>query len=756
MQQASTGKRDRTLYGIPLILVTVALVVAALVYAQQALEIEGPRSRAIVAANNIDREIARANEALSRLREALLVDSPGQAVADFDPVIQAVRCRRGEEEIFAASVTPTSAVELEGRSLPQSGDVTVVAAQQVIIAGGSFDIRSYALLDLSEALASTEGLVPRLVTESLPQEVEQQARRDGWVAHGEESAPEFVAATSWGLFVAVQAPPTGPSSSTRLLLWVMAGIALVVVPLLGAKLLVRPVRGPKSGQERLVGAAVELIRASAVSSQIDQLLRALERALNEGDNVRWRLVAAEAIEKGDVDDVDVSVDDLRLALERATRASNKDSAVTKAVRAPETDGDGRTLFVVRDVGAVYGVAIAEGDLTGGRLSRGAELLLRITAASLRTATLLERLVASEQHAAVGRLAAGVAHEVNNPLAYVVMNLRSLERTVEGDRLDAVREALEGAQRIELVIRGLRVLFRGSEELVFRRVDMLELLTKTRRIASARRVGTPIEVEAESALWVEGDEVGLGQVALNLMTNAVDAVSECAEPKVTVRLYRKASQIIVDVIDNGPGVPAALQGRLFEAFVSDKGKKGTGLGLGIARSFARAHGGEVSLYSTKFGETIFRFAMPESRARPSAPPPPQPEPIERLHHGAYPRPKVLLIDDEAQLIRAMKRWLDEVAEITGTTSALEALELVEEQRFSLILCDLNMPKMSGVEFVDALRERDRELSGRVVIMTGSVEANLPDIRVITKPVSPDTVRDLLEESSQIIDQSSATS
>ena len=190
------------------------------------------------------------------------------------------------------------------------------------------------------------------------------------------------------------------------------------------------------------------------------------------------------------------------------------------------------------------------------------------------------------------------------------------------------------------------------------------------------------------------------------------------------------------------VPEDLR-HLFEAFHTTKGDSGTGLGLYTSKSLAQAQGGDLSLSSTGADGTTFRLSLPECDrlgATPSVFPPPSDELADTPVPGE--RPTILVLDDDSSLVRALKRWLGRWADVTGTTDPSRALELAATGSFDLVLSDLNMPKMSGAEFVRTLRERSPEAAERTVIMTGSGNVDDLDVRVVRKPIQPSVIKALL--------------
>jgi CheY-like chemotaxis protein len=193
------------------------------------------------------------------------------------------------------------------------------------------------------------------------------------------------------------------------------------------------------------------------------------------------------------------------------------------------------------------------------------------------------------------------------------------------------------------------------------------------------------------------------------------------------------------VDNGTGVPAAARGQLFAPFFTTKGSEGTGLGLYLSRSFAQAHGGDLELARTSEHGSTFALHIPAITPSRVAPAPRQPTPIPARPSAA----RVLVVDDEGAIVRGITRWIGKRAQVTGCCDPVEALELASRGDYALILCDLDMPRMTGMDFVRALEQRNAETASRVVIMTGGDASSVaPTIRVVPKPLSPNLLEELL--------------
>jgi PAS domain S-box-containing protein len=241
----------------------------------------------------------------------------------------------------------------------------------------------------------------------------------------------------------------------------------------------------------------------------------------------------------------------------------------------------------------------------------------------------ERLRRSQKMEAVGSLAAGIAHEINNPMAYVRSNLSLLQRTwdeiasdlakLEGEGAPAelgarvadceelIEQSLDGVERTIAIVRDMRAFTHGG---VTREcVDLHAVLEGALRLA-APRIGAGIRVERDfgGAALVRGVPGSLAQVFLNLVLNAVQAVGESG----TVRVRTRAGdgEVRVDVEDDGPGIPEAVRERLFEPFFTTKpAGEGTGLGLYVSWQIVRIHDGEIVVDSAPERGTRFTVRLP---------------------------------------------------------------------------------------------------------------------------------------------------
>ncbi len=361
----------------------------------------------------------------------------------------------------------------------------------------------------------------------------------------------------------------------------------------------------------------------------------------------------------------------------------------------------------------------------------------------------DRLALSDRLASVGSLAAGVAHEINNPLAYVHVNLEfALERlgSEAGPVREALQEAAEGVGRVRQIVRDLKTFSRPEREvqqpvqlgaLVETAINMAQ--NEIRHRAQLRRELGPTPV-----VWA--NEARVGQVLLNLLVNAAQAIPEgrATEHQIFVRTgTTDEGHALVEVVDTGGGIPKELLSRVFDPFFTTKTiGVGTGIGLTISHAIVTGLGGTLTLENNADRGCTARVILPAGRPNDAHERTPQHGRLEESTVGR--RARLLVIDDEVQIGSAIRRMLARRHDVTVHTRARTALdEISAGARFDLVLCDLMMPDLTGPEFVKLLGETAPELSPRVVLMTGG--AFTPQareflatarLRVLEKPFDTD--------------------
>ncbi|WP_239014622.1 MASE1 domain-containing protein [Archangium violaceum] len=417
---------------------------------------------------------------------------------------------------------------------------------------------------------------------------------------------------------------------------------------------------------------------------------------------------------------------------------------------------GEVVLAHKDGSRVY----SEMQLSPVRDARGRVAHFVATHRDVTTQKQLQaKLVSAERIAAVGTLAAGVGHEINNPLAYLVLNLegaeQGLKRGPEGlaearARLECARE---GAERIRVIVRDLKVFSRqaGEERAM---LDVNEVVVPALRMAAhAVRPRARLVEDFGHPPRVMGSEARLGQVMLNLLVNALQAIPEGNPEKHEVRVRTgsdAAGRALVEVSDTGCGMSPTVQARIFDPFFTTKSSgEGTGLGLAICQQIVQAHGGELRVRSEEGKGSVFTVLLPAAEQE-FVPAPVSVAPTPEPAHP--PRRRILIIDDEPRLAQSMRMLIEPSHDVFVTTRGAEALAWVGEgQRFDLVLCDLQMPGTTGMDVYSHLRAHVPEMAERLVFISGGAytQATRDFVRsvrnrILEKPVRPDELLATIDE------------
>lgn len=365
-------------------------------------------------------------------------------------------------------------------------------------------------------------------------------------------------------------------------------------------------------------------------------------------------------------------------------------------------------------------------------------------------TLAERLSQHQRLVTTGTLAAGVGHEINNPLTYLLANLdmavEELELIGGGSPSQRIAEivglldqAREGGQRVKRIVRGLKSLVREDADVV--PTNPRSIIDSALSIANHElRSQATVALELADIPPVRVDESRLTQVVVNLLINAAQAfpTSSPATNQIIVRTSRVGSSVAIDIIDNGPGIGPDVLPRIFDPFFTTKALGvGTGLGLAISHGIVTAFGGTLEC-TTQLGRgTTFRIKLPAASEQP-------PESAEL----AVPvRGRVLVIDDERTILVSMTRMLGREFEVVTVDDSRESLRLFESgEQFDVVFCDISMPHMSGMELYDRVAEIQPELAARFVFVSGDITrddirrflARIPNER-LEKPFSVHNLR-----------------
>jgi PAS domain S-box-containing protein len=339
-----------------------------------------------------------------------------------------------------------------------------------------------------------------------------------------------------------------------------------------------------------------------------------------------------------------------------------------------------------------------------------------------------RLRQTQKLEAVGILAAGVAHEINNPLTYVLSHLQTMlqdfARTEAAAPLSPVlesmrnhvREAADGADRVRNIVRDLKTFARRGEEEERGAVDVIGVLETAIKLAAHElRNRARVRRDLRPVPQAVGDPGRLSQVFVNLLINAAQAIEEGAAERNEISIATRATEeeVLVEVSDTGSGITPENLDRLFDPFFTTKSSSGgSGLGLSICYNIVSSFGGRIEVQSKPGMGSRFTVRLPIARA-----PRVEPAAVPAIR-AASRRGRILVVDDEPFVLSTVTMILGRDHELVGVGSGAEALAAIEkDDHFDVILCDLMMQKSSGMDVYGQLLKRHPRLARRLVFMTG---------------------------------------
>ena len=355
--------------------------------------------------------------------------------------------------------------------------------------------------------------------------------------------------------------------------------------------------------------------------------------------------------------------------------------------------------------------------------------------------------------ALGELASGMAHDLNNTLGALSLRIELLANDVvcakaQGDNIDSIRRICADASAR---VRRLQDFGRRRHDQPLEIIDLGRVIREAIELARpelervAQLEGIPLDIVAElpELPGVRGDAADLRHVFINLLLNARDAMPSGG--RITVTARADGQRIHASVADQGIGIPEAHIDRIFDPFFSTKGQRGTGLGLAIAASVMVRHEGTISARNRPEGGAMIELELPVAPIRRTAVPPKLPAPPVLRHKS------VLVIDDDAEHLEATRKVLEQAGQtVTTELSGRAAIERVNKgEKFDIVLCDIGMPDLNGWEVARAISA----VSPTTPIFMVSGWANEIDERdprrkivagVLAKPVSLETLYGILGE------------
>ncbi len=354
---------------------------------------------------------------------------------------------------------------------------------------------------------------------------------------------------------------------------------------------------------------------------------------------------------------------------------------------------------------------------------------------------LDRLVS------LGTLSAGIAHEINNPLTFILGNAEHLRELIADGKeppAEVVDDIVDGAERIATIVRDLKVFARAEVSATPRGFEPRAAIELAVKLAgSTTRSLATIVTSIESTRLVKAVESRLVQILVNLLINAAQSMpGNRTDGTITIRSWDQGDGVGISVADTGIGMSPEVVARVFDPFFTTKAHVGTGLGLSVCYGLISGMGGQIALSSIENEGTTASLWLPAANSEAAWKPAPHPtsQPQSRL--------RILVIDDEPLVRSCTMRLLagHDVTAVDGYRAAVERL-VVRRESYDVILCDLTMPDGTGMDLHARLVHERPEIVPCVIYVTGETSSSLSaeflsgvSNRHLLKPVSREILRE----------------
>ena len=389
----------------------------------------------------------------------------------------------------------------------------------------------------------------------------------------------------------------------------------------------------------------------------------------------------------------------------------------------------------------------------------------VTVKDITEERLMQRkLMLSSKLASLGEMAAGIAHEINNPLQSVLLNIDMLKKDIDGGALKKVARLEDGVVRIKRIVKDL-LIFAREETPDNENVDLNIVIEKgaeiLRHLLKISNVNITLDLDSRP-LIVECNRNLFLQVIINLIQNAKDAIesSKTDTAVSTVTIISKlmaGKEVVVTVSDDGPGIPEKIIGKIFDPFLTTKAVgKGTGLGLSVSQKIIESMKGSITVASSPGSGTTFTISVPHSggvidERRKSR--------TRKPDYSKLADKTVLVVDDEPEVLRTVKEAISpHVYRVDTVSDCTRALGEISSFDFDLILLDVRMPGINGMELYRSIEEQKPYLAGRVIIVSGDIESEetseflkLARCRHLSKPFGIDDLLAAMYETINKADQ-----
>jgi len=410
--------------------------------------------------------------------------------------------------------------------------------------------------------------------------------------------------------------------------------------------------------------------------------------------------------------------------------------------------------------------IAAGDLAHRAAAAGTDEIGELARdVNQMTAALEARIRQNDRLRAVGELAAGLAHELNNPLQVILArSSQALAGGTSEESRESMRLIQEHARRAGRVVAGLLSFVRarsGERAPADLNAIVADTVALLRDEFADERVALDVRL-ADRPCVARVDRPQIEQLLVNLLANGLRAAARASRARtVVVETRAETDTVMVAVEDSGPGIPSDVRARIFDPFFTTGGTERVGLGLSIAGQIALAHSGRLALVEGTLGGARFELRLPAdalpapatlpAREKAAAAPPPA------AGAGCLADLHVLVADDEEAVRKTWERYFTRLgAAVTVAGDGQRALDLIRGQDFDAVVLDLKMPVLGGWDVVQAARRERPDLASRIIIVSGDATGlfdlqtaeHLEPWRVLEKPVDLDAIRQAVLRAAQL--------
>jgi len=409
-------------------------------------------------------------------------------------------------------------------------------------------------------------------------------------------------------------------------------------------------------------------------------------------------------------------------------------------------------------GSVYQINIStlkSGGKSSGRFVHIARDVTAIKNAEAEQKRLKEKAEMSSRLAAVGEMAAGIAHEINNPLTGILgFSELLLSEDLPPEVKEEVRVISDSSKRVADIVRRMLTFARQTKP-IKACVSVTELIDNTLELRAyvLKTAGVEVVKAYQPEIpWMVVDPGQLQQVFLNLIVNAEYAIKNTGKPgKLTISARLSDNRLRISFADTGPGIDKDVLPKLFQPFFTTKGPgEGTGLGLSLSRSIVLEHGGSLEVDSVAGKGASFIIELPIVKASGTEDEVFEPEIVPCL--PPIVKAEILVVDDEEYIRDLILKTLGgEGRVIDSATSAAEVMNLLQLKRYDVIIMDLRMPGVSGMALYIEMTSRYQELNGRIIVITGdALGADVRDfaerhkLEILAKPFQPAELEKLVSK------------